>query len=151
MPVIDPTKVALKQHSTYPSPFDAPCHGKSSLRLSDAGGLTQFGAHLFTLPPGAWSSQRHHHSAEDEFTYILSGNPTFIDNDGETILGPGDVTCHPAGDENAHHMINHTDKEVIFLTVGSRRPESDHCRYPDIDLDLPPNGTAQRFYQSKED
>jgi len=149
MPVIDSKNVETKRHSTYPSPYDALCFGKTSLRLSDAGGLTQFGAHVFTLPPGAWSSQRHHHSHEDEMVYIVSGHPSFIDDEGERILNPGDSTCHPAGDGNAHHMINRTETDVIYLAIGSRRQEIDHCRYPDIDLDLPPNGTANRIFTSK--
>ena len=37
--------------------------------------LTQFGVNLVTLPPGAWSSQRHWHSHEDEFVYVLEGEP----------------------------------------------------------------------------
>ena len=44
--------------------------GVETLLLSDAGGLRQFGCHIETLPPGTWSSQRHWHSAEDEFLYI---------------------------------------------------------------------------------
>ena len=149
MPIIKPSNAAVKIGVAYPAPFDEPCQSKQSLRLSEAGGLTQFGAHLVTLPPGCYASQRHHHSAEDEFVYILSGHPTFIDDDGETVLNPGDVTCHPAGDGNAHHMINHTDVDVTFLAVGTRRPDVDHCRYPDVDMDLPPNGTMKRVFQAK--
>lgn len=149
MPVIDPNLAPIKVGSTYPAPFNAPCSDKTALRLSDGGGLSQFGAHLVTLPPGAWSSQRHHHSAEDEFIYILSGNPTFIDDKGEQILGPGDATAHPAGDGNAHHMVNRTNDSVTFLAVGTRKPEVDHVVYPDVDLDLPPTGTSGRVYRTK--
>ncbi|WP_371396286.1 cupin domain-containing protein [Fretibacter rubidus] len=150
MPIIHRSSVSVKSGTTYPAPFDAPCLTKHSLRLSDAGRLTQFGAHLVTLPPGCWSSQRHHHSAEDEFVYILTGHPTFIDDDGETQLSPGDTTCHPAGDGNAHHMINRTEADVTFIAVGSRRPEVDHCRYPDVNLDLPANGTPKRVFGGKD-
>ena len=45
--------------------------GMREAHLSDAGGLTQFGAHLVTLQPGARSSDRHWHEAEDEFLYLL--------------------------------------------------------------------------------
>lgn len=149
MPVIDPKTAPIKLGSTYPPPFDAPCADRTSIRLSDAGELSQFGVHLVILPAGAWSSQRHHHSHEDELVYILSGHPTFIDNDGERVLNPGDVTAHPAGDGNAHHMINRTDAPVTFLAIGARNPERDHVVYADIDLDLPATGNTGRIFKIK--
>jgi len=149
MPVISLQNVPVKTGATYPSPFDIPCVNRSGMNIGDAGGLTQFGAKLITLPPGAWSSQRHHHSAEDEFVYIISGRPTFIDDNGPRILEPGDMSCHPAGDGNGHHMKNESGDDVVFLVIGSRRPEDDHCVYPDIDLDLPANGTAKRHFGPK--
>ena len=45
----------------------------------EAGGLRDFGVNLMTLPPGSWSSQRHWHSDEDEFVYVLEGEVTLID------------------------------------------------------------------------
>ncbi len=41
--------------------------GFELLRYSDAGGLTQYGAYVETLEPGAKSSERHWHENEDEF------------------------------------------------------------------------------------
>ena len=149
MPVLDLGALTPKTSCTYPAPYDAPCQGRSSLRLADAGGLTQYGANLVTLAPGAWSSQRHHHSAEDELVYIIGGNPTFIDDSGERILSAGDVTVHPCGDGNGHHMINRTETVVTFLVIGTSNSENDHARYPDVDLDLPANGTRARVFQRK--
>jgi len=144
VPVIDPQAVDVTYGTSYPPTLNEPCKERIVRRLSDAGGLTQFGVHHVTLPPGCWASQRHHHSAEDEFVYILSGAPTLIDDHGETDLRAGDSCAHPAGDGNAHHLINRTKNDVTFLVVGSRSPETDHCRYPDVDLDLPANGTQTR-------
>ena len=149
MPVL-PTDILTRTGSGYPAPYDAPCRNRQVEALGDAGGLSQFGVSRVTLPPGAWSSQRHHHSAEDELVYILSGRPTFIDECGERELGPGDVTAHPAGDGNGHHMVNRTDEDVVFLVVGTRTPETDTASYPDIDLHLPANGTARRRYERKD-
>jgi len=151
MPVLDLRSLKPRRSCNYPAPYDADCAGRSALRLSDAAGLTQFDANIVTLAPGAWASQRHHHSAEDELVYILSGHPSFIDDDGERLLNPGDVTAHPAGDGNGHHMINRSDALVTFLVIGTRNPQQDHCCYPDINLDLPSNGTPQRVYQTKSD
>ncbi|WP_017932052.1 cupin domain-containing protein [Robiginitomaculum antarcticum] len=150
MPKINIEDAPLRRGSSYPTPYDAPSLTRYGRKLGDAGGLTQFGAHLITLPPGAWSSQRHWHSAEDEFVYIVSGHPTLIDNDGPQRLSPGDCTAHPAGDENGHHMKNDTQKDVVFLIIGSRTPEIDSAHYPDIDLRLDANGTPDRIYKRKD-
>jgi len=150
MPIIDPKTVEVTTGTSYPAYLDEPCKTRISRRLSDAGHLTQFGVHHITLPPGCWASQRHHHSAEDEFVYILSGAPTLIDDTGETPLKPGDSCAHPAGDGNGHHLINKTNEEVTFLVVGTRSPEQDHCQYPDADLDLPANGTPHRQKYHKD-
>jgi uncharacterized cupin superfamily protein len=114
-------------------PASAPTSGENglhSLHLSVAGGLTQFGACLDTLDPGAWSSHRHWHSAEDEFLYLLSGTATLRDDAGMTDLFPGDALCWRHGDPNAHHLTNRGDVPARWLIVGSRC-RGDICTYPD--------------------
>lgn len=150
MPKISISDIIARAGSNYPAPFHEPCMDRTGLDLSAAGGLTQFGIKMITLAPGAWSSQRHWHSHEDELVYIISGQPTFVDDNGPQELAPGDVTSHPANDGNGHHMKNDTDSDVVFMVVGGRTPETDHAYYPDIDLDLPANGTATRRYQRKD-
>ena len=150
MPKIILEDIAQTIGTDYPAPFDAPCLARRKQAIGDAGGLTQFGAHIITLPPNSWSSQRHWHSAEDELVMILDGHPTLIDDSGETPLKPGDITAHPAGDGNGHHMKNESDKDVRFLVIGTKHPEKDHVYYPDIDLDLPANGTSEREYRGKD-
>ena len=43
--------------------------------------LRDFGVNLMTLPPGGWSSQRHWHSDEDEFVYVLEGELKLVEDD----------------------------------------------------------------------
>ncbi len=150
MPKIDIDKLPILVGTGYPAPYDEPCLAREGIDISTATGLTQFGAKIITLPPGAWASQRHWHSHEDELVYILSGHPVFIDDDGEQILSPGDITAHPGGDENGHHMINKTDADVRFLVIGTRATEKDHCHYPDVDLDAPCTGKAMRVFARKD-
>ena len=57
-----------------------------SLRVSDAGGLTQFGAYVQTLQPGQRTSNRHWHEREDEFLYMLSGEATVVEDDGVVVF-----------------------------------------------------------------
>ncbi|GGX73398.1 transcriptional regulator [Litorimonas cladophorae] len=150
MPKLDLSQIEPHIGSNYPAPFDTPCKARSGLRLSEAGEVTQFGANLMTLSPGAWSSQRHHHSTEDEIVMIISGHPTLYESSTGVPLSPGDVTVHPMGNGIGHHMKNETDADVIYLVVGGRNPETDSAVYPDIDLDLPANGTPDRIYQHKD-
>jgi uncharacterized cupin superfamily protein len=119
--------------STYPKPFDEPCKGREGVRLGVAGGLTQFGVNVITLAPGAWSSQRHWHAKEDELVYVLAGELVLVEDEGETILGPGDSAAWPAGVRHGHHLINRSSSEARFLVVGSRDP-NDWGEYSDIDL-----------------
>lgn len=114
-------------------PASAPTSGENgfhTLHLSVAGGLTQFGAYLDTLDPGAWSSHRHWHSAEDEFIYLLTGTASLRDDNGMTDLYPGDAVCWRHGDPNGHHLTNRGDVPARWLIVGSRA-RGDVCTYPD--------------------
>jgi uncharacterized cupin superfamily protein len=102
-------------------------------RLGDAGGLTQFGVNLLRLPPGAWSSQRHWHSGEDEFVYVISGEVTLITDRGAEVLRAGDCAAFPRNAADGHHLVNRSDATAMCLEVGTRAQE-DVVRYPDIDL-----------------
>jgi uncharacterized cupin superfamily protein len=101
------------------------------LRLSDAGGLTQFGAHVETLQPGSRSSERHWHEEEDEFLYVISGEATVIEDDGAHPLGPGDAACWPAGAANAHQVVNRSDAPCTYLILGTRMAR-EVIHYPDV-------------------
>jgi uncharacterized cupin superfamily protein len=133
MPKIDIAAVLERKGSDYPSPFDDPCAERVRRRLGDAGGLADFGVNVLRLPPGTWSSQRHWHSHEDEFVYVLDGELTLIENEGETILRAGDCAVFPKGSGNGHHLINKSDATAICLEVGSRQP-ADVTVYSDIDM-----------------
>ncbi len=119
--------------------------GAFTARLySDTGGLAQFGAFTETLAPGAASSHRHWHEAEDEFLYVLDGTPTLVEDDGPHPLAPGDACCWPAGVPNAHHLVNRSGRPCTYLVIGTRLP-SDIVRYADVDrLYTRVNGVATR-------
>ena len=117
----------------YPAEFAEAVAGRHTKRLSTAAGLDQFGVNLVRLEPGAWSSQRHWHSDEDEFVIIQSGEAVLVSEEGETVMKAGDFAGFPAGVEDAHHLVNKSEEDCVFLVVGSRS-DSDACDYPDIDL-----------------
>jgi uncharacterized cupin superfamily protein len=122
----------------YPSPFDEPCRARHRTRLADAAGLTQYGVNLVRLEPGAWSSQRHWHIAQDEFIYIVSGEITLVTDAGAEILHAGDCAGFKAGAADGHHLQNRSNADASFLEMGTRLAE-DGAFYSDIDMKVPPH------------
>ena len=122
--------------SSYPAPYDEPCRERKRSRLGDAAGLTQFGVNLLRLAPGVWSSQRHWHSAEDEFVYVLEGEVVLVTDAGEEVLRAGDCAGFKAGERDGHQLQNRTGREAVLLEVGARNPDRDAVDYPDIDLTI---------------
>jgi uncharacterized cupin superfamily protein len=133
MPKIDMSLVPVKTGTIYPAPYDAEVAGRSSLRLGDAGGLTQFGVNLVILASGAKSSMRHWHLHEDEFVMVTQGACTMITDAGRQILQTGDCAAFPAGVPDGHCFINHTDTEARFLVVGTKAPH-EVATYSDVDF-----------------
>jgi uncharacterized cupin superfamily protein len=133
MSKLDLTKVPVKTGSIYPAPYDVQMAGRSSLRLGEAGGLTQFGANIVILAPGARSSLRHWHLHEDEFVMVILGECTLIEDAGETQMLPGDCAAFPANTPNGHCFVNNTRSESRFLVVGTKAPR-EVATYCDVDL-----------------
>jgi uncharacterized cupin superfamily protein len=131
---IDVDAVPVIKGSRYPPPFDAPCAARLRQRLGDAANLSDFGVNLLRLAPGAWSSQRHWHSAEDEFIYVLDGEVVLVTDAGEEILRVGDCAGFKAGVPDGHHLLNRSEREAVVLEVGSRKIAEDEGEYSDIDL-----------------
>ena len=131
---IDLNALPVVTGSRYPAPFDAPCVARTKRRLGDAAGLTDFGVNLLRLPPGAWSSQRHWHSAEDELVFILEGEVTLVTDAGEETLKAGDCAGFKAGVPDGHHLQNRSQRDAVVLEIGSRKVAGDEADYPDIDL-----------------
>ena len=136
MKKIDLSTAKTTLGSGYPAPHDEPCRQRQRVRLGDAGGLTQFGVNLLRLAPGVWSSQRHWHSAEDEFVYVLEGEVVLVSDGGEEVLRAGDCAGFKAGEPDGHHLQNRSDTEAVVLEVGSRNTDRDAVDYPDIDLTI---------------
>jgi uncharacterized cupin superfamily protein len=133
MPKIDVSSVPLRKGSTYPAPFHLKAAERTRQALGDAAGLTDFGVNLLTLPPGTWSSQRHWHSGEDEFVYVLEGELVLITDEGEKVVRAGDYLAFPKNVPNGHHLVNKSDRPAVCLEVGTRSHD-DVCTYSDIDM-----------------
>jgi uncharacterized cupin superfamily protein len=143
MPKIDIGTVPERKGSGYPAPFHLKAGERVRQALGDAGGLNDFGVNLLRLPPGAWSSQRHWHSHEDEFVWVVEGELTLVTDDGEETLQAGDCAAFRRGDADGHHLVNNSGRPAKVLEIGNSDPQ-DRCTYPDIDMIADGRGYAHR-------
>lgn len=144
MPKIDITAAPLKTGSIYPEPYASQMAGRSSRRLGQLAGLTQFGVNIVYLEPGAPASLRHWHLKEDEFAMVLTGELVLIEDDGETVMRPGDCAAWQAGVPNAHRFVNRSAAPASFLIVGSKA-EDEEATYGDVDMKIHLAGGKARF------
>lgn len=131
--VVDAAAAPLRgTPSNYPAPFAARVARREKRPLGDLFGLKAFGVNLTRILPGGMSALMHRHSRQDEFVYILQGTPLLRTDVGEARLRPGLCAGFPAGGV-AHHLVNDTDADVLYLEVGDRAP-GDAGSYPEDDL-----------------
>lgn len=151
MPKLDLSAAPVKTGSIYPEPYASQMKGRTSIRLGELAGLTQFGVNIVTLEPGAVASLRHWHLREDEFAMVLEGELTLVEDTGEAILRPGDCAAWKAGVANGHRFINRSNAPGRFLIVGTKSPE-EVGTYSDVDLQIHISGGKARFtYQDGSD
>ncbi len=148
MPKIDVANVPSRANSGYPAEFQKVVEGRSKQALGNAAGLTQFGVNKTVLKPGAASSVRHWHVQEDEFVYVLDGELTLIENDGETILRAGDAAGFKANVPNGHQLVNHSSRDATYLEIGTRS-KGEIAHYVDADLALAYDANGKIVYTHK--
>jgi uncharacterized cupin superfamily protein len=144
MPKIDISNVPVDASTLYPHQFRKVVDGREKQKLGNAVGLTQFGVNLTRIRPGAASALRHWHQHEDEFIYMIEGELVLIENEGETLLKPGDVAGFKAGVDNGHCLVNRTARDALYLEVGTRAA-NERVDYPDVDCVLERNGTSVMY------
>jgi uncharacterized cupin superfamily protein len=137
------TAVPVESECSDPSPFDRPCLDQSTQRPSRHAHLTQFGVNLTVIRPGAWSSQRHWHSHEDELVWVLGGELTLVTNGGDEVLRAGDCAAFGRGDPNGHHLVNKSSRPASVLEIGNSDPK-DGCVYSDSDMIAEPGEMRYR-------
>ena len=72
----------------------------------------------------------HAESSEEEFVYVVDGEPD-VWLDGHLYrLKPGDAVGFPAGTGIAHSFLNNTEVEVRLLVVGERPKPDNRIVYP---------------------
>jgi len=145
LPALDPATLTPAIGITrYPEQYRGPVAKRERRALGDPCGLKSFGVNLTTVAPGGWSSQRHWHSREDEFIFIVSGELVLVTNGGEQVLRAGQCAGFPANSGDGHHFINRTGKPATILEVGGRDPQ-DAVDYPDVDMMVRPTQEGRKF------
>jgi uncharacterized cupin superfamily protein len=134
MPKLDLDAIEQINVTGYPPPYDAPMAKRHYRRLAGPAGISDFGVSHVVLEPGGISSQRHWHEGEDEFLVMLEGEAVLVEDEGETVLGPGDCAAFAKGVANGHNLVNRSARPCTFVVVG--KPSLTDCHYPDIDLHL---------------
>ena len=143
MKKIQLAQVPAEGAGSYPPPFDEPCRAQSTQRVGRFAGLTQFGVNLTVIEQGTWSSQRHWHSHEDEFVWVIEGELTLVTDCGEETLRAGDCAAFRKGDPDGHHLVNRSGRPAKVLEIGTSDLQ-DRCTYSDIDMIADARGYTHR-------
>ena len=144
MPKIDLEAIPQTNRTGYPDPHDRAVAGRWYRRLAPVAGLGEIGASHVVLKPGAWSSQRHWHDGVDELLVMLTGEAVLVEDDGETVLRPGDIAAWPKGVRNGHCLQNRSDAECSFVAISAGDSANDSGSYPDIDMQFGPDGFSRK-------
>lgn len=93
-------------------------------------GLMRLGIHHERLMPGRRLSWPHAEADEEEFVFVLEGEPDLWADGYLKRLKPGDGVAFPAGTGLAHTFLNNTDTEVRLLVVGEASRRRSRIDYP---------------------
>lgn len=153
----DPTPIAMRasdappraRPSRYPAPFAKVMDGRTKRPLGDLFGLTNFGVNIVHLAPGARSALRHAHTCQDEFVYIIEGEPTLVTDAGDTPLAPGMCAGFKAATGDAHHLVNRSARDVVYLEIGDRTA-GDEVSYPEDDIAVRTGPDGKKRYEHKD-
>jgi uncharacterized cupin superfamily protein len=149
IPVVAAEVPPRPRPSNYPAPFAVVMADRIKRPLGDRFGLTSFGVNLTTLKPGGRSALRHAHTRQDEFVYIVSGSATLVTNAGEATMTAGMCVGFKAGTGDAHHLVNRSTADVVYLEVGDREP-GDSASYPDDDIQAVAAGDGKWQFLHKD-
>ena len=149
-PALDPETVEPRRGTIYPEAFKGVVAGREKRALGNALGLSNFGVNLVRLAPGAASAQRHWHTRQDEFRPGARGRGRAADGRRRPVARPPAWrrAFRPAS-RDGHHLVNESDRDVVYLEVGDRTP-GDGARYPDIDLVAEPDGGGGYSFSKRD-
>jgi uncharacterized cupin superfamily protein len=99
-------------------------------QLGRQAGAERLGASVFEIPPGQATFPYHHHAANEEMLFVLSGRPALRTPEGWRDLQEGDVVAFPAGERGAHQVANRSPETVRVLMISEMNAPEVNV-YPD--------------------
>mgnify|MGYP003145305973 CR=1 FL=1 len=93
-------------------------------------GLQKIGIHIETIPPGRRTSWPHAEKTEEEFAFVVSGEPSVWINGELQQLKQGDFVAFPSGTGIAHTFINDSDEDAVLLVGGEATKPDNQIFYP---------------------
>ena len=81
---------------------------------------------------------------------MLSGEVVLREDEGEIVLKPGDAAAWKAGVANGHCIINRSNRDAVFIEVGSRAP-TERAQYSEIDMVFVREGKGVRYTKKNGD
>lgn len=125
--VVHYSAIESPDNNTYPNDIE-----KLSLCASFSPHLKlmRLGIHHERLPPGRRVSWPHAEADEEEFVYVIEGEPDFWLDGYIKRLREGDAVGFPSGTGVAHTFINNTETDVRLLVVGEASRKRARIHYP---------------------
>jgi uncharacterized cupin superfamily protein len=99
--------------------------------LGDRTGLTHMGVNLRTVEPGDAGTNRHFHTVEEEWVYVLGGLGTVRIGPHRLPVRAGTFVGFPPG-PRPHHFLAEGHEPLALLEGGERRPREDVGCYVDV-------------------
>jgi uncharacterized cupin superfamily protein len=100
-------------------------------RLAQPLGAKRIGSNLTRVPPGKAAFPFHHHHANEEHFFVISGTGVLRHGDEWFEVAPHDyIYCAPGAADLAHQLINTGDEDLVYLAISTlQAPEV--VGYPD--------------------
>jgi uncharacterized cupin superfamily protein len=111
------------------TPF--PGVGSEVRQVSNPTGLTHMGVNLRSVQPGMAGTNRHFHTVEEEWVYVLAGGGTVRIGPHRLAVRAGSFVGFPPG-PRPHHFLAEGDQPLVLLEGGERRPAEDVGCYVDV-------------------
>lgn len=93
-------------------------------------GARKLGYRLTRLAPGKAFCPLHSHEVNEEFFFVLEGNPSIRTLRGTIQCRAGDFIAFPTGERGAHQVLNESGAPCLILLAGmNETPEI--CSYSD--------------------
>jgi uncharacterized cupin superfamily protein len=95
-------------------------------RLAQPLGAQRIGSNVSTVPPGKAAFPFHHHHANEEHFFVLSGSGVLRHGDEWFEVHPHDyIYCAPGGAELAHQLVNTGEVDLVYLSMST-------LQYPEV-------------------